>query len=68
MRRKAFNSEALAQLAAGADAWAKAYIAVTEALIKQGVPEPDARREAAMAANMAAMRPDDSTPGDEWMP
>jgi hypothetical protein len=61
------NESRLAALGANAKAWAKAYTLVVEALMAEGVPEVDARREARAAANMAAFMDDvpevDECPG-----
>lgn len=48
------NTEQLAALGKNALAWARAYVALKEALVKQGVLEEEARDEARAAANMAA--------------
>lgn len=44
----------LASLGQQALAFAKCYVALTEALLQQGVPEPLARQEARTTAAMAA--------------
>jgi len=52
------NIEALVALGQRAHAWAKAYIAVKEALQVEGVTLEEARDEARAAANFAAHWPD----------
>ena len=47
------NDEALRNLAASALVWAKAYCALVEALLAQGVTEEDARAEARITAMIA---------------
>lgn len=48
------NTDALIRLAANARAFAKAYVALHEALVAEGVPDEIARGEARFAATMAA--------------
>jgi siroheme synthase len=45
----------LTALGRNALAWARAYVALKDALVRQGVLEEEAREEARSAANMAAM-------------
>lgn len=45
---------ALAELGRNAGAWAETYVRLVEELVKRGVPESEARDEAARSANVAA--------------
>lgn len=56
------NTEALIRLAANARAYAKAYVALTEALIAEGVDESTARDEARWTATLIATSADDDGP------
>ena len=47
------NSQALSDLAANAKLWARTFVALTDALLKEGMPEERARDEARGAANFA---------------
>lgn len=54
----------LARLTERATAFARCYTALTEALIREGVPEDTARHEARNAAVMVILMPDE--PGRPW--
>lgn len=61
-------AEALRALADQAAAWARAYVALVEALSRAGVPESRARAEAREAANLAvwcALMPEEDDDADE---
>lgn len=58
------NTEALLRLAECSEAWAEAYVRLTEALLKQGVPEDLARDEARNAATFAALYRENEEEGD----
>lgn len=61
------SAKALRKLVEQSAEWAKAYCSVTAALMKQGVPENEARMAAMMAATSAMnAKDDDIIPGDEW--
>lgn len=62
------NTDALRLLGKNAHIWAKAYTAVVEALLREGVPEEIAREEARAAANFAMFFPDeqDSEREPDW--
>lgn len=50
-----WNADALAKLGQNAHAFGKAYVALKEALVMEGVPEKEAREEARGAATIAAV-------------
>ena len=58
------NTETLTRLAQQAQAWAKCYTALVEALLREGVPEATAREEARAATTMAVLL-DDPADGDD---
>jgi len=51
------NREALIALGREAAAWAKAFVELKEALLREGVPDQEAREEARAAAVMTAFAP-----------
>lgn len=52
---------ALNELAQNAEAWAHAVVRLTDGLLKQGVPLPEARQAAVLAASITAQsqKPED---------